>query len=131
MRGSLARVRQLYAALTALLLLASVTPDAWVVWSAGEHHAHDHGAAHGAGGEWVERTADHAPHDASQLEASTPVLHSECGLCAARVRPLDSLLGLVTAVSRQDSRATLARDARSVIAAGERNAGQPRAPPIV
>ena len=122
--------RPLCAGLTALLLLVFAAPEALVLCFAEAGHSHDHGAAHGAGG-WVQRTSDHAPHDASQLEATTPVRHDECALCTGRVRPHESVLGLAEALTHRDASSPLQLAVRPAAATGESSPRQPRAPPLV
>lgn len=126
MRGSRSKARPLAAALTALLLVVFAAPDLPV--EVGAAHGHAHGSP--ASG-WVQRTGDHAPHDFSQLEPAATVRHAECAVCAGRVRPHDSVLGLVALPFRQDARAALPLAVRAAVATLEASPGQPRAPPIV
>ena len=122
------RALPLFAVLTALALLAPAVPDVLALWGGGHHHDHGHGAVHGTGG-WVHRSADHAPHDASQLEPADPVQHAECVVCNGRSRTDVSLLLAPTSAKRQDTGRAVARSASHPVSARALSPSQPRAPP--
>ena len=119
--------RRLAAGLTALLLLVFAAPDVLVSGATGAH-AHAHGSHTGG---WIQQTADHAPHESSQLEAAATVRHPECAACTGRVRPHVSVLGFTAALSRQDGRAALPLAARPAVSTSESSPNRPRAPPAV
>lgn len=128
MRGLKQRALPLCAVLTALALLAPAALDVAALWGAGHDHDHGHGG-HGAG--WVHRSADHARHEASQLEAANPVQHAECVVCAGRSRSVVPLLLAPASDVHQDAGRAIARQASHPISDRALRPGRPRAPPIV
>ena len=120
------RTLPLCAVLTVLALLAPAVPQVAALWGAGHDHGH---GGHGAG--WVHRTADHARHEASQLETADPVHRAECAVCAGRSRSVVPLLLAPEAAVRQDTGRAIARKASHPVSARALRPSQPRAPPAV
>ena len=124
MRASNQRAFALCAVLTALALLAPAAPGVLALWTGG----HDHG--HGARG-WVQRSADHERHDASQLEASDPVHRAECALCIGRLRSDVSLLLAPASAGHREAGRPIALATSHSVTARALTPSQPRAPPVV
>ena len=126
MRGLLQRALPFFAVLTALALLAPTAPDVLALWDLG--HGHDH--AHGTAG-WGHRSADHARHDASQLEAANLIHRTECALCAGRSRSDDPLLLTPVSAKQHDAGRVLVLVVAHSVSAEALRPSRPRAPPAV
>ena len=124
MRGLHQRALPLCVVLTALALLAPTAPEVAALWG-----AHDHG--HGTHGGWGHRSADHAFHDASQLEPADLVRRAECAVCAGRARTVVPLLLAPDSAARHDAGRSIAPQTSRPVSTPDLRPGRPRAPPTV
>ena len=130
MRPSKRYCFSLCALLTALALFVPMVPDVLAPWQDGHPHGHGHGHAHGTEGEWIYRSADHARHDALQLEAAFLVWHEDCIHCIGRSRSDDLLLLTVESAVRHETDVAAVDAVERLVSTLAPRLSQPRAPPV-